>query len=66
MSQPEGITNHPASVEAAEDAKLKTPAPPENTAPNSARDKANAEKDLPTGMAEKVETVNPNTMTTHK
>ena len=54
MSDPEGITNHPASTEAAEDAKLKDqPTPPDPTA----RDPLDKAKHLPTGMAEKVETV---------
>ncbi len=62
MSQPEGITNHPASTETAEDAKLQDPKPPAEPE-ISLKDE---DKHLPTGMAEKVETVNPNTMTTHK
>ena len=60
MSAPEGITHHPASEEAAEDAKLKGPKPtPEAPAKEDT-------SSLPTGMAEKVETVNVNTMTPHK
>lgn len=60
MSEPEGITNHPASVETAEDAKLKE-APPVKQGKDDAP-KVD-DRDLPTGMAEKVETVNVSTMT---
>ena len=59
MSEPEGISNHPASTEKAEDAKLKD-TPVKNATPKV------DESDLPTGMAEKVETVNVSTMTTKK
>ena len=63
MSAPEGITNHPASEEAAEDAKLKGPKPVSEPTPTLGKE---AEKPLPTGMAEKVETVEVSTMTPHK
>lgn len=56
MSEPEGITNHPASTETAENAKLKTPPPPDDKAPEIETG------DLRKGMAEKAETVNVNTM----
>ncbi len=63
MSEPEGITNHPASTEAAEDAKLKkAPAAQQDGDQASAADN----QDLPKGMAEKVKTVNLNTMTVNK
>ncbi len=59
MSEPEGITNHPASTEKAEDAKLK------DAAVTDATPKVD-ESALPKGMAEKVETVNVSTMTAKK
>ena len=60
MSTPEGISNHPASQEAAEDAKLKGPQPtPEAPAKED-------DSSLPKGTAEKVETVEVSTMTPHK
>ena len=60
MSQPEGITNHPASVETAEDAKLKdVPAEKQN---NDEAASVNT-RHLPKGMAEKVETVEVSTGT---
>ena len=60
MSTPEGITNHPASQEAAEDAKLKGAEP----APEAPEKQDTTH--LPKGMAEKVETVEVSTMTPHK
>ena len=63
MSAPEGITNHLASEEAAEDAKLKGPKPVVEPPPTLGKD---ADKHLPTGMAEKVETIEVSTMTPHK
>ena len=60
MSQPEGITNHPASTETAEDAKLKeAPAVKQGNNDTPKID----DRDLPKGMAEKVETVQVATMT---
>ena len=59
MSEPEGITNHPASTEKAEDAELK------DAAVTDATPKVD-ESALPKGMAEKVETVNVSTMTAKK
>lgn len=60
MSEPEGITNHPASTETAEDAKLKdAPAVKQG---NDGTPKIDT-RDLPKGMAEKVETVQVSTMT---
>ena len=60
MSAPEGITNHLASEEAAEDAKLQGAKP----VPEAPAKQDNSH--LPHGMAEKIETVNVNTMTTGK
>ncbi len=60
MSEPEGITNHPASVETAEDAKLKdAPAEKRNNDESASIDT----RDLPKDMAEKVETVEVSTET---
>ena len=63
MSEPEGITNHPASTETAEDSKLKGPTPPPD---QTEFYDADEDKDLPKGMAEKVETINVNTMHPNK
>ena len=60
MSAQEGITNHTASEEAAEDAKLQGPKP---TPAAPAKEDTTS---LPKGMAEKVETVEVSTMTPHK
>ena len=60
MSAPEGITNHLASEEEAEDAKLQGPKPtPEAPAKEDT-------SSLPKGMAEKVETINVNTLHPNK
>lgn len=60
MSEPEGITNHPASTEKAEDAKLKDAPAVQQGNDNTPKID---DRDLPKGMAEKVETVQVATMT---
>lgn len=63
MCEPESITNHPASTETAENAKLKDasvqPGPKEKTPTID-------DHNLPKGMAEKVETVETSTMKVNK
>ena len=60
MANPVGITNHAPSVEAAEDAKLKDAPQMKDTQQPAPRNEA---RHLPTGMGEKVETVEISTST---